>query len=216
MYESKFLVATSAITDPIFEKVVVFICSHDENGARGIILNSVNETGLIGYTESDRADNSIIGSQSLEDFKRICKEEHTVSVFSGGPCAAPGIFFLHSYSEFCETSGEESSEYDLGITFKSEFSKPHEDSFFVIDGVYFGGPAAYSRIIEAKKQSGFRFYSGSSLWYPDQLDYEIREGAWEVIDFDADLFFDIPALNKLSGRNDNFLDSVWSKYNKGK
>ena len=44
---NQFLVSMPQISDPIFRETIIYICSHDKNGAMGLIINkSISELNL--------------------------------------------------------------------------------------------------------------------------------------------------------------------------
>ena len=43
-FSNHFLVSMPQISDPIFRETIIYICSHDNNGAMGLIINkSISE-----------------------------------------------------------------------------------------------------------------------------------------------------------------------------
>lgn len=81
--EGKLLVAMPGMGDPRFEKSVVFLCSHDDEGAMGLIVNKA----LTGQTFSDllRQLDVPAGDRPVE-----------VPVHFGGPVESQRGFILHS------------------------------------------------------------------------------------------------------------------------
>lgn len=212
MYKNKILIADPAITDPFFSQSVVFLFKHTPKGAEGVILNSPREVGTVGFAEISKF---LEKSPTFEDFKNSVKDMKSVPLFAGGPVRTPGIYFVHGYEEFSELAipeqEEEKPEFDLGIPTsfgENEYGDdPHQEfakKLKIIDGIYFGTPATFGHIIESGKieEGKFRFYTGMSSWGPGQLEREIAGGAWKIQDIDAEMFFNVKALNTLAGKVD--------------
>ena len=77
------LVATPDLRDPNFEHTVVFMVSHDENGAMGIVLNRPVAVGPISEVLS------IFGMKAPPDAGDI-------RLYAGGPVQRSAGFILHS------------------------------------------------------------------------------------------------------------------------
>lgn len=77
------LIAMPAMQDPYFSKTVVFICTHDEDGAMGLIVNQPLDMTL---------------SELLTQLHLPCEEMHEThrDVFFGGPVQVERGFVLHS------------------------------------------------------------------------------------------------------------------------
>jgi putative transcriptional regulator len=81
--EGKLLVATPGMTDPRFERSVIFMCLHSEDGAMGIIVNKPFE-GLGFRDLLQRLDISVSSNRAGGH------------VLFGGPCDTSKGFVLHS------------------------------------------------------------------------------------------------------------------------
>lgn len=217
MYKNKILVANPVITDPLFCQSVIFLFTHTSKGAEGVILNSSKEIGTVGFKEMSKF---LEEMPPLDDFQKLMANLDSVPLYAGGPCKTPGLYFMHGYEEFHTLAGpqDEKPEFDLGIPasfgdneYGDDPAQEIKSKLKVIDGVYFGTPVTFGQIVEAGKvkENKFRFYSGISIWGPGQLEREIAGGAWKIMDFkDPDLFFDIPALNKLAGKVETPVEEV--------
>lgn len=95
------LIAMPNMDDPYFSKSVILICSHDEDGAMGIILNhplDLNSGDLFEQLKLESADNA----QSHHD------------VYFGGPVQVERGFVLHTpATEFNTTLA---LEHDIALT----------------------------------------------------------------------------------------------------
>jgi putative transcriptional regulator len=81
--DGKLLLAMPNMTDPRFERSVIYLCSHDESGAMGLIINqafdNINFAGLLDQLDIDAPDNT-----------------PDVTVHNGGPVEPGRGFVLHS------------------------------------------------------------------------------------------------------------------------
>lgn len=209
MYRHKLLIANPMITDPVFAGTVVFLFRHNEKGAQGIILNA-KEVGKVGFGYMKDIFNTPSGSFDEAKDLLINGNLQSVPLFMGGPCHTPGIFFLHGHEELLNVreGQEQGSEYDLGIpaSFDLGNDNPYQDEvpspiakLIVTEGLYFGTPFTFGSLIEAGKlqEDKFRFFTGMSTWADGQLEHEIQNGAWTVVDPTVDVFFSAAELDKL-------------------
>lgn len=213
MYKHKLLIANPMISDPVFAGSVIFLFTHSKKGAQGVILNS-KEIGKIGFGQMKDIFNAAPGTFAEAKDMMLNGKLETVPLFLGGPCQTPGLFFLHGHEEFLNVheSQEQGSEYDLGIPssfnlFGEDEEKPaYQDDvptpfaqMNVTEGLYFGSPYTFGHLIEAGKldENKFRFFTGLSAWSAGQLEYEIENGAWTVVDSTPDVFFNPEELNRL-------------------
>lgn len=80
------LIAMPGMEDPRFQRAVIFLCAHDENGAMGLVVNHVMPGLALGqllrqlHIDPDQADARMIH----------------LPVFSGGPVEAARGFVLHA------------------------------------------------------------------------------------------------------------------------
>jgi len=81
--DGKLLLAMPNMTDPRFERSVIYLCSHDESGAMGLIINqsfeNISFAGLLDQLDIDAPDNT-----------------PDVTVHNGGPVEPGRGFVLHS------------------------------------------------------------------------------------------------------------------------
>jgi putative transcriptional regulator len=167
----RFLVAAPSMPDERFQKSVVFICKHDDDGALGIIVNNKVEDLPLGQV-----------------YKQLGIEVPAAAaetpVLFGGPVETSRGLVLHSadYKREGETLPIEGG---MALTASLEILKD------MAGGI---GP----------KQAWLAL--GHSGWAPGQLDREMQDNAWLVVDGDAGLVFDADfpakwqrALDRLGG-----------------
>jgi putative transcriptional regulator len=167
----RFLVAAPSMPDERFQKSVVFICKHDDDGALGIIVNN-------------KVDDLPLG----QVYKQLGIEVSEVAaerpVLFGGPVEPTRGLVLHS------------ADYKRDETLLIEGGMALTASVEILKDMAGGsGP----------KEAWLAL--GHSGWAPGQLDREMQDNAWLVVDGDAGLVFDADfaakwqrALDRLGGK----------------
>jgi len=167
----RFLVAAPSMPDERFQRSVVFICKHDDDGALGIIVNN-------------KVDDLPLG----QVYKQLGIELPTPGgerpVLFGGPVETSKGLVLHS------------ADYKRDETLLIE-----------------GGMALTASVEILKDMAGGQgpknawLALGHSGWAPGQLDQEMQDNAWLVVDADLELVFDANfdskwqrALDRLGGK----------------
>ncbi|MEY2959420.1 MAG: hypothetical protein RLZZ01_1988 [Actinomycetota bacterium] len=155
----RLLVATPPLVDPNFDRTVVYVVEHRDDGALGVVLNRPSDEIL--RPPLDRWVD-LLGDPAV--------------VFLGGPVEPDGF---------------------VGLTASR---RPHGTT--PVEAVDLSAPPAQED--EGRTVRIFRGYAG---WGPGQLEHEIAEGAWIVLDADpADIVGSTPddlwrsVLRRQSGR----------------
>ena len=94
----KILFSTPLLTDPNFDKVVIFLAEHNANGALGFVINRLFE----------RTFNELIAYNQSVPFK----------LYEGGPVAKESLFFLHKRPDLIEGGMLVEDSIYLGGDFK--------------------------------------------------------------------------------------------------
>lgn len=167
----RFLVAAPSMPDERFQKSVVFICKHDDDGALGIIVNNKVEDLPLGQ---------VYKQLGIE----VTDQAAERPVLFGGPVDPTRGLVLHS-ADYKREGETLLIEGGMALTASVEILK---------DMAGGSGP----------KQAWLAL--GHSGWAPGQLDREMQDNAWLVVDGDASLVFDPDlaakwqrALDRLSG-----------------
>lgn len=208
MYSNKLLIANpKVIKDPIFSKSVVFLTHHDSSKAEGFIINSSKVCGemVFGALNQNDADglkkmSEMSRSASLEEsdidsiLNHLKENVTNQKIYEGGPCRS-GIYMIHGYKELQD---EDEPTYDVGHNYEDinyDDDQSHKTRP-IVDGVYFGDPAVFLKIVMGGllSENKFKIMIGHSSWGPGQLENEIAHDAWRVCDPDSSLFFDNKAL----------------------
>lgn len=157
--EGKLLIAMPSIRDPNFERSVVFLCAHSEQGAMGFVINKPAPLTVF----SDLIEKTDIGKSPEE----IPPDVLSMPIRLGGPVETFRGFVLHS-SEYPgdETSLKVAGGYAVSATVE------------VLRDIAKGqGPG--QRLISL----------GYAGWAPGQLENEIQHNGWLHVEADNALVF---------------------------
>lgn len=83
----KLLLATPSMGDPRFHRAVIFLCTHDENGAMGLVINHALPEIMF---------KDLVGQLKIESDINVDLSQSCFSVMSGGPVESARGFLLHS------------------------------------------------------------------------------------------------------------------------
>jgi putative transcriptional regulator len=173
----RFLVAAPSMPDERFQRSVVYICKHDDDGALGIIVNNKVEDLPLGQ---------VYKQLGIE----VPKIANLQPVLFGGPVETSRGLVLHS------------ADYKRRETLLIEGGMALTASLEILKDMATGsGP----------QQAWLAL--GHSGWSPGQLDRELQDNSWLVVDGDATLVFDTDldakwqrALDRLGGAAGNRFD----------
>lgn len=141
------LIATPSLVDPNFHRTVVLVCSHDESGALGVVLNQPATVMVV---------------DAAEELSDLVGEDEPL--FVGGPVAPERVLIL------------------------AEWDDPEAAGLLVDDTLGFvGEDSGHDGVARA------RVFAGHSGWAPGQLEAELEQESWILIDFEhEDVFTDDP------------------------
>ncbi|MCW5716100.1 MAG: YqgE/AlgH family protein [Bauldia sp.] len=159
--DGQLLVAMPGMTDPRFERAVICLCAHSDEGAMGIRINQAVPQVTFGDI-LEKLD--IVG----EDHAGLPEGTEAILVHNGGPVESGRGFVLHSADYVSEKSTLLIDE-DLCLTATMEILRA------IVAGE---GPR---RALLALGYAG---------WGPGQLENEIQQNGWLLCPAPADLVFD--------------------------
>lgn len=175
---NQLLIALPNIRDPRFERAVIYICTHNEDGCLGLRVNSPSEDLTIGDTlaqlnlpeldiEALKKNNSI--STQIDDFTiEMPPHLFDMPVMNGGPVEHNRGFILHSQEYNLDEETIEISE-TVSMTSTSR----------ILSDISLGqGPKKIC------------FAIGYVGWQAGQLEEEIAANYWMIVDADDDIIFD--------------------------
>lgn len=184
--KGQLLVATAELNGSVFERAVIYMVSHDENGAMGVMVNKP----LPKIQFSD-----IVKSMNIEEMMQagvgIGLKRQPI-IMKGGPVDNNRGFVLHS-GEY-SLPGTITVNPDVGLSATADI---------VTDIARGGGPRQMN------------FCLGYAGWAPGQLDDELHGKGWLVVPATPHIVFDLPhdkryaAATRHLGLNAlNFMDVV--------
>ena len=148
----RLLVAAPALLDPNFDKTVIFMLEHSDEGALGLVLNRPSELPVSG---------------TIDDWAPVTAEPPVL--FVGGPVSPSSVIALATVALDDVGDGWNEIAGRLG-TVDLEST-----------------PAAVGGIDEV------RLFAGFASWAPGQLEAELVEQAWFVVDaVESDMHTDDP------------------------
>jgi putative transcriptional regulator len=145
----KLLIAEPMLGDPNFDRSVVLMIEHNDEGALGVVLNRPTELEV---------ETVLSGWASLATDPPV--------LYVGGPVEQNRVLALGRRRGTAEVPGWSAVVGDVGTVDLN--LEPDEVGVVV---------------------SGIRVFAGYSGWGDGQLEAELREGAWLVVDAEADDVF---------------------------
>jgi putative transcriptional regulator len=159
--DGQMLIAMPVMNDERFERTLIYVCAHSDEGAMGIVVNQVagniNFPDLLVQLEVIPAADRIVLPQRAE----------TVKVLKGGPVETGRGFVLHSADFYIENS---TLPIDEGICLTATVD--------ILKAIARGG-GPDSAILAL----------GYAGWEPGQLENEIQQNGWLHCAADKDLIF---------------------------
>jgi putative transcriptional regulator len=145
----KLLIAEPMLGDPNFERSVVLMIEHTEDGALGVVLNRPTHLEVAAV---------------LDEWAGLAAEPPVL--FVGGPVEQNGVIALGRRASGTDTDGWGQVIGDLGTV------DLHREPDEIAAGL-----------------AGVRFFAGYSGWGPGQLESELADDAWLVVDAAVDDVF---------------------------
>ncbi|WP_319530946.1 YqgE/AlgH family protein [uncultured Cohaesibacter sp.] len=161
--EGQFLVAMPSLKGPHFERSVVYLCSHSQDGAMGLVVNQVSTQ--ITFPDLLRQVD-ILGEN--EDMINLPMPARGMHVLNGGPVDQGRGFVLHS------------SDYKL-----------ESSTLAVSDEICLTATVEILRALaEGRGPKSALLTLGYAGWSPGQLEEELQSNSWLTCSADSSLLFD--------------------------
>lgn len=158
--DGKMLIAMPTMTDPRFERTVIYLCAHSAEGAMGIVVNKTADA--ISFPELlEQLDIATADSPDRIDLSGV-------PVHFGGPVETARGFVLHTADYFVDS-----------CTLPIDTSVSLTATIDILRAI--AGGAGPDRSLLALGYAG---------WAPGQLETEIQSNGWLHCDADSDLIFD--------------------------
>ncbi len=166
--DGKMLIAMPQMSDPRFQRTVVYVCAHSPEGAMGLVLNRPAEA--ISFPDLLRQLDIIPDGEDI----KLPNSAQAIRVHQGGPVETGRGFVLHS-SDYYRDSSTLPIDDHVSLTATLDILKAIVED---------AGP---ERAVLALGYAG---------WSPGQLEVEIQDNGWLVCDPDEDLVFDVDHSQK--------------------
>lgn len=162
--QGQFLVAMPEMGDPRFREAVIYMVSHSEDGAMGLVINHT----LDDMRFADVLEELHLGER--EDIIALPALVRNRAVLRGGPVQSGRGFVLHSHDYYRD-----------------------ENSFAVGDGVCLTATLDVLRAMAfGPSPQKSLFALGYCGWAPEQLEDELSLNGWLTVPFADDLLFELP------------------------
>ena len=174
--QNQFLIATPGMTDPYFQKSVIYVCEHTERGTMGIIVNqpmSITLADLLKHMEILPQD------ADLNNLPAYLQQ----SIYAGGPLQRERGFVIHHPAGHWQSSFV--LETDITVTTSRDILQ------------------ALVQPEEGKEPPNELMIAlGYTNWEPGQLEEELIQNAWLTCPVDKTILFNTPAESRweASGR----------------
>lgn len=166
-----FLIASPKLAGGPFERAVIVMVHHDDEGAMGFIVNkplSIDFGSLLQGAEQE-----VVGP-----VVESCYEQ---SVHFGGPVRVEQLWLIYQQLHPSEDVFE-----DMRSIEEDGLLKFDEEWYLVADS------ESIEEFVHGERHDPYRPYIGYTGWGPGQLEEEIEEGSWLFLEFEEDLILDQP------------------------
>lgn len=180
-----YLIASPKLDGTPFERAVVAIVHHDEEGAVGFVLNKPLEIDF----------GTLIQSVNDELARQVVPASFAVPVYFGGPVRIEQLWLIFAQTRMEQAIGPAlapGSAAEPRVSYLERLAQTIDEHSTVpfAPGWYL---SACGDIIEAHAlghaPGAYRPFIGYSGWGPGQLEGEIDDGSWLLLDFDPEFFF---------------------------
>ena len=166
----KFLLASPTLEEPHFTRTIVLIVRHDEDGAMGIVVNRP-----LGVSLDEACGDEVEAAQGVD-----------LPLFLGGPCSGP-LIAVHNLEPLARAEAELSLEDEEEEIEDVERAQVAPGVWFcerreALEALMRHVRAAQDEAGEAWEQTAVKFVAGYSGWGAGQLEQELIEGSWQLLD----------------------------------
>jgi putative transcriptional regulator len=157
------LLSMPQLADPNFNRTVVLLCRHNEEGAFGLVVNRPVTTS--GPVMVQVRTDATTERQTLETSEEL-------QVWVGGPVEPQRSWILVGHDE-------DAAEQQRSVS--------------IVDGLYLStSPELLRRVLGPTPPARTRLIVGYSGWKSGQLEAELRASAWLTSEVDRELIFGTP------------------------
>ena len=169
----KFLLASASLEDPNFIRTIVLVVRHDADGAMGVVVNRP-----LGVTLGDACGEQVDAARGVQR-----------PLFLGGPCGG-ALVAVHDVAELADAeAGLPPADEDDD----AEGQDVREADREIVPGVWLSTrrealEALMRHAADAESEEdapAVKFAVGFAAWGAGQIEAELAEDAWQVLDADA-------------------------------
>lgn len=162
------LVATPVLADPNFDRAVVLLLDHDDEGSLGVVLNKPTPVGV---------------GDILEAWAGFAGEPGVI--FQGGPVspdAALGVAVVPASQGVADGGSGAPGPKGLRVPGDEEDSSDGPLGWRRVHGAIGLVDLEAPPELLAPELGALRIFAGYAGWGPGQLEAELSDGAWYVVD----------------------------------
>ncbi len=170
----KFLLASATLNDPNFARAIILIVRHDQEGALGVVINRP-----LGVTLEEACGDDVEAASGV-----------SVPLFHGGPCTGP-LVAVHNLRSLAEAEADLAGGDNAAEEEEEHVASPE----LVAEGIFFCSRRealeALMRHLGAEEEgrdlstTAVKFVAGYAGWAAGQLEAELAEDSWQLLDADA-------------------------------
>jgi putative transcriptional regulator len=172
------LLSMPQLLDPNFNRTVVLLCKHNEDGAFGLVVNRpLVTTGRVMVSLEPSLASERRSAEPLEPFEQLSTDRE-LQVWVGGPVEPQRSWILAS-----DAPPEPATDAEPGKNLRDLGTR-------IADGLYLStSPDLLRRLLGPSPPARARLIVGYSGWAPGQLEAELEASAWLMSDVNRDLLF---------------------------
>ncbi|MFB6264379.1 MAG: YqgE/AlgH family protein [Bradymonadaceae bacterium] len=167
-----FLVAAPKLEGGPFERAVIAMVHHDDQGAMGFIVNKPVEIDFGSLLES--------AEHTMSD--EIAEPSFDQPVMFGGPVRVEQLWVLYE--------GEGGADIDQTVSSPMDEMRDVRELSFHPNWVLAGAGGIIEHFASGERDEPYRPLIGYAGWGPGQLEGEIEEGSWLAVDFEEKLLLE--------------------------
>lgn len=160
-----FLIASPKLDGSVFERAVIMMVHHDEEGAMGFIVNRPLEVDFGSLLEMVEVEHELIADDCYER-----------EVFFGGPVRVEQLWVIY-----------EGGEREVTASADFESFQQTSDLRFHDRWALSGASDSIEELAFGQRRLPYKPFIGYAGWDAGQLEGEIGEGSWLMLDFEPEL-----------------------------
>ncbi len=164
--DGQFLIAMPGMGDPRFERAVIYMCAHTNEGAMGLIINKPMDDLELGQLLYKLG---LLPAETTNSI-HLPQELYHQPVFTGGPVEPGRGFVLHSMDYSLQ---EATLRVDSQVGLTASLDILHD-------------------LVQGRGPRRMLLALGYAGWAPGQLEEEMLMNAWLTAPADMDIIFSLP------------------------